>query len=421
MKKIFFSVIIILLATLNLSAEILEIEKNGYKLLYNTDKESYSFEINGVDWPLYAQKDNVSGVRLKGTNRVRAQSIFSLVVIDTSLDKRIALNSKVADSISYERFDDTKLCITYSFDEGITVPVVFSIDEEGLHISIDTLSIKEEAPVYVFEIALLPCFSSSSLLDDGFFLIPDGEGALLRFNSGRSGTYNEPVYGQDQTISSDVKLTNKETIRLPLFGVSRNGNALIAVIENSSAAIARVVASSSSSSSPYNSCYFNFILRSSIEESISDDAFQVKYEEDRVFNGTISILIKETEDNLASMAETFSSFFIPASEYRLEEDFIIHWNVAESENIKVFGIPLPLKKSISTLKYDDVYKIIEALSEYGSVHLNLENWNSDEIFLRHVDSISFISSAGSDNDRKELFESAWGGGKSFSYNELREI
>ncbi len=403
MKKLIV-ILAVILISMSLGAEVLTIENSRYSLSFNTEKETYSFSIDGTGWPLYAQKDNIGGVRLKGSSRVRAQSVFSLVAIDTSLDKRITLNSKVADSVTAEKTDDSSLLVSYSFDEGITIPLCYTVTDNGLNVTVDTLDIKEEAPLYVFEISLFPCFSSSSLLDDGWFLVPDGEGALLRFNSGRSGSYNEYVYGSDRGVSSDVKLTDKDTVRLPLFGVSRNGKGVIVTADNSSAAMARITAQSSSSSTPYNSCYFTFVLRSSIEESISSDASQIKYEEERAFNGTISLLITGTEDSLVSMADTFSTMYI-SDNGGIGEDFILNWTLSEREKVKILGVPLPFSKASSVMSYSDVLSIVDNLSTYGTIMLDIEGWNSDEVFLRHVDSLSFVSSAGNRRDREKLFSS----------------
>ncbi len=402
MKKL-ISILAVVLLSLSVSAEILSIENAGYSLSFDTEKETYSFSIDGVDWPLYAQKDNVSGVRLKGSSRVRAQSVFSLTAIDTSMDKKITLNSKVADTVSAEKKGDSSILVSYSFEEGITIPLLYTVTDDGLNVTVNSLDIIEEAPLYVFEISLFPCFSSSSLLDEGWFLVPDGEGALLRFNSGRSGSYNEYVYGSDYSTSSDVKLTEKETVRLPLFGVSRNGSGVIVTAEGSSAAMARITAQSSSSATPYNSCYFTFVLRTSIEESISSDAFQVKYEEDRAFNGTISLLITGTEDSLVSMADTFREMFLCGDSSGIKEDYIINWTLSESEKVKILGVPLPFRKASSVMSYSDVLAVVNSLSSYGSIMLNTEGWNSDEVFLRHVDSLSFVSSAGSRKEREKLF------------------
>ena len=63
---------------------------------------------------------------------------------------------------------------------------------------------------------------------DGYILIPDGSGAIMNFNNGKT-TYTQylskRVYSTDTAFASEVKQVEKEDILLPMYAViSQNKN-----------------------------------------------------------------------------------------------------------------------------------------------------------------------------------------------------
>lgn len=81
-------------------------------------------------------------------------------------------------------------------------------------------------------LAVLPYFGSGTAKDDGYLLIPDGSGALVEFGTDKSAfkTYSQPVYGSDPAYAGDMDTSRKQPIRLPVFGIQRNGSAFLAEI-----------------------------------------------------------------------------------------------------------------------------------------------------------------------------------------------
>ena len=83
--------------------------------------------------------------------------------------------------------DSAGLRVTYSFiSEEFTVPVLYTLDSFGLTASVLTSEIKESEKNKITEISLLPYFGAASVNDSGYFLVPDGSGALIGFNNGKT-------------------------------------------------------------------------------------------------------------------------------------------------------------------------------------------------------------------------------------------
>ena len=131
--------------------------------------------------------------------------------------------------------------ITYSFKKaGITVTVTYTLEDDYLEAKIDTADIEEEdtsqSGKLVTSLSMLSSFGAASSADTGYFVIPDGSGALIRFNNGKktAKSYTGYVYGSDVTavaqtepslpqasadspraVSTSAALTSPSGIRIP--------------------------------------------------------------------------------------------------------------------------------------------------------------------------------------------------------------
>ena len=82
--------------------------------------------------------------------------------------------------------------------------------------------------------------------DDGFLFVPDGSGAIINFNNGKTkvDAYSKEVYGEDiSRRSTNSPITSRtQKISLPVFGLVSNGSGFLAEITDG-AAVASINAS----------------------------------------------------------------------------------------------------------------------------------------------------------------------------------
>ncbi len=106
----------------------------------------------------------------------------------------------------------------------------------------------------IVEITLLPFFAAAGETQEGYMLVPDGSGALIRLNGGKAGAspYLKTLYGEDgANADTERKVQDVEQAYLPVFGMKAGQTAMFAVIEGG-AAYAAVQADVSGRSSGYN-------------------------------------------------------------------------------------------------------------------------------------------------------------------------
>lgn len=143
------------------------------------------------------------------------------------------------------------------------VPLTYRLEGETLLASIDPKEIVyNDNGYYLVNIDMLKYFGAS-MKEEGYLFVPDGSGALIYFNNGKTSvaSYGAQVYGQDKTMlynayyESQIDVTN--TIKMPVFGIKEEEKAMFAVIEGGDAN-AVINAEVSGKTTGYNDVYASF-------------------------------------------------------------------------------------------------------------------------------------------------------------------
>lgn len=155
--------------------------------------------------------------------------------------------------------------VTYDFESaGISLPVSYALKEDCLEVTADISELKEGGKgKLVTGLEILGSFGAASSDDEGCFVIPDGSGALIRFNNGKTWakSYSGTVYGRD--ISSVPKETpdTSRQVYLPVYGIVNGNNGMMVVCTEGDTNAELKASVSGVSKSSYNICGFDFTLR----------------------------------------------------------------------------------------------------------------------------------------------------------------
>lgn len=196
--------------------------------------------------------------------QIRSQLIISFV--DSALNE-MTLTSYNG-SVSTDNFEvrqiDNGIRITYHFAETVTqfrIPVEVTLKDDYMQAAVIYSDIEEYGTSQLTSINLFPYFGAGYQLEEGYALVPDGSGAIIRFSDNTKGArgYNQPVYGSDPSVGLLLKSTNSsQSIRMPVFGVKKGDGAFLAVIHEGEAA-ASIRAESDVAYSPYTAVSSAFI------------------------------------------------------------------------------------------------------------------------------------------------------------------
>ena len=151
---------------------------------------------------------------------------------------------ETTENIKVSKIEDGYRVVYYFEEIDITIPVEYKIVDSSLEASVDIGGINEGKECYLVTLEFLPYFGAVGPDTEGYLFVPDGCGAVAKFNQNikPEKAYEKRVYGNDlaHTLTS---LTYKESeIRLPVFGMVYNDSALMGTIikgEGSASIIAK--------------------------------------------------------------------------------------------------------------------------------------------------------------------------------------
>lgn len=237
---------------------------------------------NGYVWwtsPINAEGDSIAAPVL------RAELKSGVVLTAAQILERSTVNARSGDSLKTGiTFADVKngVKVTYNFRKtGIKIPVTYVLGEDYLEVGVDTAGITEkhdsadEKPVLAQSLAILNAFGAADSTEQGCFVIPDGSGACINFNNRKysAKTYSQMIYDVDVTAVPKTKGPVVEGVSLPMYGICKGENAMLAVAAegDGSCMLCADVSGTGQSNTEYNRCYFKFVLRSADQYYLGSD------------------------------------------------------------------------------------------------------------------------------------------------------
>ncbi len=265
--------------------------------------------------------------------------------------------------------------ISYRFAKsGITVPVSYTLCEDYLSVSVETSEIKEEKTeegLIATSLTLLGAFGAGDDREDGYFVIPDGCGALVHFHNGKDSAknYSARVYGRDLTMVPDSKPAVTETVLLPVYGIVKEGNAMTVIAEQGDS-VASVNASVQSLSS-YSLCNFSFLLRDSDSYQMAGDSGNTitVFENGSIRTPSLKLRYYPTAAegaDYADVAETYRAYLlgdggVTAHPDEVQLSLSLYGGTMKTRSI--LGFPIRMKTAVTT--YDEAAEIVGELSDGG--------------------------------------------------------
>lgn len=266
---------------------------------------------------------------------------------------------------------------TFDFDkEGFLIPLEITLSDTGLNVRVPVGDIREaDDQLKLTSITPLPNFGAAGAQENGYFLVPDGSGALIDFNQGgQYEEYSQDIYGSDLSVVEELKSQKTETARLPVFGIKK-GNAAFLSIVTQGAARAKVNAAVVSARSPYNTGNITFTYRDSATVEVSQKTFDTT--KVNLFEAEPTALDSFSEEyrflngddaNYTGMAHAYR-------QYLMSEAGVTKTAEADSSplTVDVIGgvmrqesvLGIPVRKVVAITSYADVKSLAQAFLDGG--------------------------------------------------------
>lgn len=145
---------------------------------------------------------------------------------------------------------------------SFVITLEYRLTEDGLEVTLPHYGLEEHGGAQIRAIQLLPFMGAAGSEEEGYLVVPDGSGALIRFNNGKNGSpqYNQNVYDLDLVDSDMASTQNIQTARMALLGICRPESSVLVTCERG-ATLSSIVADVAGRNNSYNFAYFTFNLR----------------------------------------------------------------------------------------------------------------------------------------------------------------
>lgn len=377
--------------------EYQEIQENdNFKLYLNNQNHNIALLVKDSNYvwfstdPNYDGKDAVTGRNHLALtqNRIRSSIYFRTTQFETISSDRYLLHE--AREITYEMTSLGYKMNVHLLGARIKFQLNVELLEDGLSYYIPFESV-EEGELRLHSIRVFPSFGST-LGDEltGYLFIPDGSGALIRYNTPAKGiAYNQNVYDSDygyltlnQERALGIGVLSAQSVRHPVIGIVHgvNKNAFIATID-SGAEYAQIRAEAKSNVTKYFSNSINFQYRQLYFRPTNNtgSGFRISSQDMTPINPRVTYrFLSDNDANYVGMAKAYRE--------KLISDGLIDHNHSRNQ------IPLHLsfigsevvnglftKRNVIMTKYQDMLSIVKDIEslEINQLSISLLGKNTN--------------------------------------------
>ncbi|OUS72443.1 hypothetical protein B1748_24800 [Paenibacillus sp. MY03] len=207
------------------------------------------------------------------------------------------------------------VALMYVIEElGFQFYVEYRLEDNQLVARIPELGIIETKENLLMELNFLPFMGAAMNGSDGYLLVPDGPGGLIRFNKeglDLINAYNYPVYGQDWSIPATTPSTRRTPVSYPVFGLNSGEEGYVAVIEEG-ASRANIVATPAGISTQFNEAHAKFVYRRIYSQPTGQTSSILSYEKKMPYEAVSVryIFLDQKDADYVGMAQAYRDYLM---------------------------------------------------------------------------------------------------------------
>ncbi len=299
----------------------------------------------------------------------------------------------------------------------IKVSIEYTLEGSDLlvRMPMDSLYVNSD-DLIVNSITLVPYLMSATVDEKGYYIVPDGSGAVINFNNGLifAADYSSRVYGHDVLLDINEVPDAEYYAMMPVIGAVYDDYALLGIVENG-VGMTEINARVSGKLDNYNTAFFRFYIQDmeNVATTQTSNVMVNKFTGD-VFDEDIVIRFKmltNPEDlNYSELAHTYQDYLVQKGVLSRKDsmDPSLYLEILGSslESKTFLGFPYSGTKSLTTFK--EAASILENLSSLGveSAKVQLNGWLDGGERHEKLTSMKIESTQGSKADFNKLLQTA---------------
>ena len=279
--------------------------------------------------------------------------------------------------------DDNEIQNTYVPAPNFNITIRYELEKEGVCVKIDPSTIKytETSPPVRFD--LLPYFGSATVNDQGYMFVPDGSGAIINFNNGKTtaAAYEKRLFAFDRAQEQLESTKPQQASTLPVFALSNSDNSFMATIDEGYQIAGITADVGGKSTSQYNHINPYFSLFSSDYTSMSiNQAGELKTLTcaPKIFSGNIVI-----NYHLLPEKVEYSELAMKYRQWLIEKGFLVE----KEHKTAGFNLEFISTATVSKNFLGFPYKSLSALTTYEQMAQIIDELNLGKPDVRMVNAL----------------------------------
>lgn len=293
------------------------------------------------------------------------------------------------------------------------VSIIYRIEDGDLVIEVPFENMEWTESFRLNKLRVLPYLGAGSTDDEGFIMVPEGNGAIINFNNGRQNqnSYYTQVYGWDYG-EERLRKTGENAAAFPVFGISKNGSSMLCMLEDY-ASVATIEADVSGRRHSYNYANISYttLHYASLQVSDKTDKAVIVFENEKP-TGSITHRYRFIDsDSYTGMAEAYRGYLM--DKYPLmtkKEDSGVPVNITLIGAINKIKqrLGIPVSRPVSLTSYEEAYNIIKELNElgFGNMYVKYTGWTNGGLKQFDLNKIKPLKELGKKKDFNHLLEYA---------------
>ncbi len=294
------------------------------------------------------------------------------------------------------------------------VTMEYRLDGGDFLVSVPYENMRYRSGYSITYVTVLPMFGAQGVDKEGFMLVPEGGGALIRYNNGKTkqNSYYADLYGWDYAIKRDEVVSETEAL-FPVFGMTGNGGSFICIIEEGTA-YAGIQADISMRYNSYNYANAKYHVLHADEYNVSAKTAQiVKMFEKQIPNDTIvqRYCFVDTDDYV-DMAKAYGDYLIknnPTLAVANEnENLPVSVELVGAIDKTVVKFGAPVESAVPVTTFNQAADMIDAIKNMGADNLSVRitGWNNGGVNQKVLTKVKVLKKLGGESGLKELVQYA---------------
>ncbi len=346
-----------------------------------------------VNQPLYVLKADVST-----SNKEKAEELFAEVGYTA---EEFAIDQQLVAGAREEIFP------------VFNVTMVYRLEGNDLVVDVPYDEIRYRAEYPFTYLTVLPMFGAAGTEDEGYILVPEGGGALIRYNNGKvqQNAYYSNLYGWDYGMYRS-ELVNETRNAFPVFGMATGDNAFLCIIEGAPS-YASIQADVSMRFNSYNTvrAKYNVLHFDQYNVSAKTTTLVYMYEDDLPKDLlTHRYRIMDTSDYV-QLATEYGNYLRDKEEFAQQtasETVPVSMELVGGIDKTVVKFGLPVDSVVATTTFAQAQDIVLDMQESGVENLNvrMSGWMNGGVTQKVIKNVKVLRQLGGEKAMKDLISTA---------------